>query len=92
MMKAVTIASKKTGVDNLTSSLRVAIAQMKFAPTIEGNLETVEQLLGQARCRRADAVLFPECAVTGYGYDFGTLRPAEVRDALKFVGEMAGRF
>ena len=39
----------------------------------------------------ADAVLFPECATTGYGYDFGSLRPADVRRCLTAVGEIAAR-
>jgi predicted amidohydrolase len=39
---------------------------MKFAPTIAGNLAKIEQLLGEAARRRADAVLLPECATTGY--------------------------
>ena len=47
--------------------LRVAAVQMKFAPTIAENLAKTEQLLGEA-ARRADVVLLPECATTGYAY------------------------
>jgi predicted amidohydrolase len=65
---------------------------MKFARTIEGNLAAIERLLGQAKRRRADAVLFPECAVTGYGYDFASLQPATAGEALRAVGQMAARF
>ena len=72
--------------------LRAAAVQMKFAPTIEGNLATIERLLAQAAGRRADAVLFPECATTGYGCDFSRLRPPGVRNALAAVGQLAARF
>jgi predicted amidohydrolase len=69
--------------------LRVAAVQMRFASTIEANLESLERLAGQAAKRRADAVLFPECAVTGYGYDFPSLKPVEIRDALKVLSALA---
>ena len=69
--------------------LRVAAVQMKFAPTVGGNLEKIRAALAEAARRKADAVLFPECATTGYTYDFPTLRPGEVRDALSVVGELA---
>ena len=72
-----------------SSRLRVAVVQMKFARSIEGNLAAIERLLAEAARRRADAVLFPECAMTGYGYDFSTLKPAIVRKTLAEVGRMA---
>jgi predicted amidohydrolase len=62
---------------------------MKFAPTIAGNLAKIEAALRSAVRRRADAVLFPECATTGYTYDFATLRAAENREALARVGALA---
>lgn len=65
---------------------------MTFAPTIEGNLAKIEQLLGEAAHRRADAVLLPECATTGYAYDYSRLKPAEIASALATVGRMAARF
>lgn len=65
---------------------------MKFAPTVEGNLATIQRLLAQAAQRRADAVLFPECATTGYGCDFSRLRPADIRSALTVVGRLAARY
>ena len=73
-------------------ALRVAAVQMTFAPTIEGNLAKIEQLLGEAAHRRADAVLLPECATTGYAYDYSRLKPAEIASALATVGRMAARF
>jgi predicted amidohydrolase len=69
--------------------LRVAAVQMKFARSIDDNLATIRRLAGEAARRRADVVLFPECAVTGYGYDFSTLKPRVVRDALACVGNIA---
>jgi len=72
--------------------LRVAAVQMKFAPTIDGSLAKIQRLLGEAARGGADAVLLPECATTGYGYDFSRLAPAEVRAALVVVGAMAAEF
>lgn len=72
--------------------LRVAAVQMKFAPTIDGNLAAIERLLGVAHRARADAVLLPECATTGYDYDFARLTPAENLTALRAVGAWAARF
>lgn len=71
--------------------LRVAAAQMKFAPAIAGNLAKIETTIRAAARRGADAVLFPECATTGYNRDFSTLRPAEVRAALAAVSKLAAR-
>ena len=77
---------------SVSSQLRVAAVQMKFTPTIEGNLASIERSLREAARRRADAVLFPECAVTGYAYDFSLLKPAVIRDALSAVGGMAAEY
>lgn len=84
--------TQPTSSDGQADRLRVAAVQMKFAPTISGNLAAIERHLADAAKRRPDAVLFPECATTGYGYDFSRLAPREVRDALTQVGELAGRF
>jgi len=69
--------------------LRVAAVQMAFAPTIGGNLGKIRAAIAEAARRKADAVLFPECATTGYSCDFRSLRPGEVRDALAAIGEVA---
>ena len=74
------------------SRLRVAAVQMKFAPTISGNLAKIEAALHTAARRGADAVLFPECATTGYAFDFNTLNPGRIRDALAHVGVLAARY
>jgi predicted amidohydrolase len=72
--------------------LRVAAAQMRFEPTIDANLGNIEVLTAQAARQRADAVLFPECAVTGYAYDFHSLAKGEVLDALSVVSDLAARY
>ncbi|WP_152052132.1 carbon-nitrogen hydrolase family protein [Tautonia marina] len=71
--------------------LRVAAVQMSFADSIAGNLERIEHAAIHAAEAGADAVLFPECATTGYAYDFGTLKPAPLRDGLHKVAEIAER-
>jgi len=69
--------------------LRVAAVQMTYRPTIEENLAAIERALDIAVRRRADVVLFPECAVTSYVYDFDQLKSATIRDALDRVCQMA---
>ena len=71
---------------------RVAAVQMKFANTIAGNLEKIGRTIRSATRRGADIVLFPECAVTGYGYDFSSLTPVEVRASLNVLSGMAARY
>lgn len=70
-------------------TLCVAAAQMKFADTIEGNLTKIEQISKQAARRKADVVLFPEAATTGYGCDFTGLKRKQLRDALEHVSQIA---
>ncbi len=72
--------------------LRVAAVQMRFAPEIATNLETMDRLLAEARRKRVDAVLFPECATTGYRYNFARLSPKDARAAVEELGGMAARY
>lgn len=72
-------------------SLRVAAGQMIFADSIDGNVEKIERAATQAAAEGADAVLFPECATTGYACDFGALQPAAIRQALRSVAAVAAR-
>ncbi len=51
----------------------------------------IEQFVRESARHRADAVLFPECAVTGYAYDFQTLESSEIRAALQSIGTMAAK-
>jgi predicted amidohydrolase len=71
--------------------LRVAAVQMAFANSIPGNLEKIERATRKAVQAGADAVLFPECATTGYAYDFGSVKPAALRQALRAVAAIAAR-
>ena len=72
-------------------SLRIAAVQMIFAGSIAGNLEKIEHAATQAAADGADAVLFPECATTGYACDFGALKPAAIRQVLRSVAAVAAR-
>src|SRR5262245_14542563 len=69
--------------------LRVAAVQMKPAASIRANLEQIAVAVRAAARRRADAVLFPECATTGYAYDFPSLKPEEISAAMRFLGRLA---
>lgn len=71
--------------------LRVAAVQMIFADSLAGNLEKIERAVVQAAAQGADAVLFPECATTGYSINFGALKPAALREALHTVGAIAAQ-
>ena len=71
--------------------LRVATVQMKFADSIAANLSKIERAMSQAARRGADAVLFPECATTGYACAFDTLKPESIAEALVHVGALAAR-
>lgn len=71
--------------------LRVAAVQMVFANSMSGNLEKIERAARQATQAGADAVLFPECATTGYGFDFGSLEPGRLRETLRGVGALAAK-
>src|SRR5438552_1817308 len=73
-------------------SLRIAAVQMKFADSIPPNLDKIKEAVSYAAKRQADAILFPECATTGYACDFRTLRPAIIREALKELGRLATHF
>lgn len=71
------------------NSLRIAAAQMRFAPTIPQNLTLIEEFIHQAAKKRADAILFPECATTSYARNFPSLTPTQTRNALAEVAAMA---
>lgn len=71
--------------------LRVAAVQMAFADSIQGNLEKIERATRKAVQAGADAVLFPECATTGYAYDFGSVKPAALRQTLRAVAAIAAK-
>ena len=62
---------------------------MRFAPTIGGNLDLIGRAVRLAARRGADAILFPECATTGYACDFRGLDRAALVGALNEIGRMA---
>ena len=81
--------SVKKSPRSTPGTLRVAAVQMTFAEDIDGNLAKIEQAATRAAKMGADAVLFPECATTGYAYDFGSLRPTDIRNCLSALGQIA---
>ncbi len=70
---------------------RVAAVQMEFRPTVAANLDSILEQLGQAVEVGADVVLFPECAVTGYGKALEQLAADEVEGALAEIACAARR-
>jgi len=65
--------------------LVIAAVQMKFRPGIPENVAWISRAIHSAAEAGADAVLFPECAVTGYNRDFAQIRKAEIDDALDAI-------
>lgn len=72
--------------------LRVAVVQMNSRGPLAENLAKIEAFAAKAAKAGADAVLFPECATTGYAIDFARLRAGEVRAGLQAVGSLAARW
>lgn len=71
--------------------LTVAAVQMRFRPTVRENLAFIAQEIQRCGRAGADAVLFPECAVTGYNVDFEALDRKEVDQALTAIGRAAAQ-
>src|SRR5262249_35005866 len=70
--------------------VRLALAQMNsVVGDLDGNRDRILELLAQSREARADLVLFPELAVTGYPPEDLLLRPAFVRATRRIVDEIA---
>ena len=76
--------------------LRVALCQANLpVGEIDGNVDRIRALLGQARERGAEVVVFPELSLTGYPPEDLLLRPSFARQAeaavhalVPDVGEM----
>ena len=90
-MKSQSLLTSAATARNPAAPWRVAVVQMKFAASLAGNLAKIERAIRSAVRRRADVVLFPECATTGYACDFAALKPREVRAALDAVGALAAK-
>ena len=70
--------------------LRVALCQANLAVgEIDGNVERIRALLGQARDRGAEVVVFPELSLTGYPPEDLLLRPSFARQAEAAVHALA---
>ena len=67
----------------------IAAAQMKFRVAIADNVAWITRSIQTAAKAGADAILFPECAVTGYHCDFATISPAQVETALDAIARTA---
>jgi predicted amidohydrolase len=70
-------------------NLVIAAAQMKFRPALADNLAWILPTIRASAKTGADAILFPECAVTGYSLDFATVSPVEVEGALRAIAAEA---
>jgi omega-amidase len=79
--------TKTTNVE--VSSLTIAIAQMKFRPSIEENVAWIENVIHTSARGGADVVLFPECSVTGYNRDFSIMARSEITTALGAISTAA---
>jgi predicted amidohydrolase len=71
-------------------ALRIAAVQMKFRRILTENVEVISRLIAQAARRDSDAILFPECALTGYNVDFDRIDQSDIEAGLKAVADAAG--
>jgi len=69
--------------------LQIAAAQVKFRRNFPENVELICQFISQSARSGSDAVLFPECALTGYNVDFHRLARSEIENGLKAVADGA---
>ncbi len=69
--------------------ITIALAQYNFlVGGIRENLSAAQALIERARCAKADLVLFPEMALTGYPPEDLLLRPSFLRAAHRAVDEL----
>ena len=69
--------------------LTIAVAQMKFRAAINDNVSWITQVIHSSAKQGAHAILFPECAVTGYNCDFTRIPRSEVGAALDTIASAA---
>ena len=72
-----------------TSRLAIAVAQIKFRAAIGENVSWITEVIHSSARSGADAILFPECAVTGYNCDFASLSRSEISGALRTIASEA---
>ena len=73
----------------LTKVLPIAAAQLKFRQSLPENIQIIRAFIAEAARVGSEAVLFPECAITGYNVDFRRLSPSAIEAALETVSEAA---
>jgi predicted amidohydrolase len=71
------------------TELHITAAQLKFRRTVPENVELIRRSIAEAARAGSDAILFPECALTGYNVDFHKLARAEIENGLKAVANAA---
>src|SRR5213083_1849357 len=72
--------------------MRLALAQINpVVGDLAGNRALILDRLAEAKERRADLVLFPELAVTGYPPEDLLLRPGFLRAAARTLDEIAAK-
>lgn len=73
------------------NTLRIAMAQYDFpVGDLAGNAEKILALIEQAKLQKADLILFPELALSGYPPEDLLLRPSFLHDceqALQYIAE-----
>ena len=66
-----------------TRRLTVAVAQMRFRAAVDDNISWMRAAIHTSANAGAQAILFPECAVTGYNCDFARFSRTEIHTALQ---------
>jgi len=69
--------------------IHITAAQLKFRQTVPENVELIRRSIAGAARAGSDAILFPECALTGYNVDFHKLACVEIENGLKAVAHAA---
>jgi N-carbamoylputrescine amidase len=72
-----------------TNRLAIAVAQMKFRPAIRENVSRISEIIHSSATAGAEAILFPECAVTGYNCDFEGVSRSEIAAAFQTIASDA---
>ncbi len=73
----------------MKAELTVAAAQMNSRCSVTENVAEIERTVANFARRGGDAILFPECAITGYGADFDRFDSGEIDEALRAVAACA---
>ena len=72
-----------------SNRLVVAVAQMKFRAALGDNVSWITGVIHSSAKAGANAILFPECAVTGYNCDFARIPRSEIDAALRTIASAA---